>query len=83
MGALNAMIENKAYFIEKWKERLGSDNALGRYKAKQFIGIMADAEVIEEYNAELYFAMVEKMIVCDGGRVIVSLFDETDVECEI
>lgn len=45
VGAYNALVENKAYFIGKWQERLGSDNTLVRHKAKQFIGIMADAEV--------------------------------------
>ncbi|ADF99797.1 recombinase [Clostridium botulinum F str. 230613] len=34
------MIENKDYFMEKWKEHLKSDNVLVRYKAKQFIGIL-------------------------------------------
>ena len=33
----NLMVENKESFIAKWRERLGSDNALVRYKAKQFI----------------------------------------------
>ena len=53
---------------------------LVRYKALQFMGIMADAEVIEEFDAELYFALVEKMTVYDGGRVGVSLLDGTNVE---
>ena len=30
VGAFNAMVENKAFFIGKWQERLGSDNALVR-----------------------------------------------------
>ena len=71
---------NKESFIGKWQERLRSDNVLVRYKALQFMGIMADAEVIEEFDAELYFALVEKMTVYDGGRVGVSLLDGTNVE---
>lgn len=33
------MIENKNYFMEKWKEALKSENVLVRYNAKQFIKI--------------------------------------------
>ena len=82
VDVFNAMLENKAYFIGKWQEGLKSDNVLVRYKARQFIEIMADAEAISEFDLELYCAMVEKLTVCDGGRVIASLLDGTEVECE-
>ena len=82
VGAFNVMLENKDLFIEKWQERLVDDNLLKRYKAKQFIGIMANAEVMVEFDVDLYFSLVEKMTVFDGGRLIVSLLDGTDVECE-
>jgi len=83
INTFNAMIENKAYFIEKWQESLGSDNLLQRYKARQFIGIITEAEVVTEFNVDLYFMLVEKMVVFDGGRVVVSLLDGTEVECTI
>ena len=62
---------------------MGNENALVRYKAKQFIGIIAGVEAIKEFDVELYFALVEKMTVFDGGRVIVVLLDGTEIECEI
>ena len=34
-------------------------------------------------TVDLYFAMVEKMTVYDGGRIIIGLLDGTDVECEM
>ena len=77
----NKIVENKDFFIGKWRERLESENSLVRYKAKQFIGIIADAEVINEFDADLYFALVEKMTVYDGSRLMVSLLDGTEVEC--
>ncbi|WP_378954369.1 recombinase zinc beta ribbon domain-containing protein [Pelosinus sp. sgz500959] len=83
VGAFNVMVDNKAYFIEKWHESLENDNLLKRYKAKQFIQIITAAEPITEYDVELYFALVEKITVFDGGRLIVSLLDGTSVECEI
>ena len=43
INAFNAMIENRDYFMEKWKEEVQSENALVRYKAKQFIKIIENA----------------------------------------
>jgi len=83
VGAFNAMVDNKNYFIEKWQECLVGANLLKSYKARQFIEMMRSAEPIIEYDIELYFALVEKMTVFDGGRLIVSLLDGTSVECEI
>jgi len=37
------MIENKNYFMEKWKEETKSEDVLLRYKAKQFIKIIEKA----------------------------------------
>jgi len=67
--------------MEKWQERLDDDNLLKRYKARQFIGMITEAEVMTEFDIDLYFALVEKMTVYDDGRVIVSLLDGTAVEC--
>ena len=82
VDVFNAMIDNKAYFIGKWQERLEKGDALVRYKAKQFTGIMAEAKEIDEFDEGLYFSLVEKMTVFDGGRMVVSLLDGTEVECE-
>jgi len=82
INGFNAMLENKGYFMGKWQERLGSGNVLVRYKAKQFIGILATAEPIREFDEDLYFSLVEKMTVYDGGsRLVVSLLDGTEIEC--
>ena len=83
MRAFNAMVENKDYFIEKWQKRVVDDNLLKKYKARQFIEMISEAEVMTEFDVGLYFALVEKMVVFDGGRMIVSLLDGTAVECTI
>ena len=77
VDVFNVIVENRESFIRKWQESLARDNALIRYKAKQFIGILATAEPIHEFDEGLYFALVEKMTVCDGGRMVVSLLDGT------
>jgi len=37
VDVFNTMIENKAYFIGKWRERLARGDVLERYKSKQLI----------------------------------------------
>jgi len=69
----------KDYFIDKWQELLEDDNLLKRYKARQFIGIITESEVMVEFDVGLYFALVEKITVYDGGRML----DGTDLECAI
>lgn len=68
--------------MSKWQERLKNGNALQRYKGGQFIRIITDARLITEFDVDLYFAFVEKMTVYDDSKIIVSLLDGIEVECE-
>lgn len=77
------MVENKDYFLGKFKGLRESDNPLRRYKAKQFSKIITEAERINEFDTDLYFASIEKVIVYNGGRLMLSLLDGTEVECVI
>lgn len=83
INTFNALIENKDYFIGKWQEKLVHGNVLQRYKAGQFIRTILDIMPITEFDVDLYFALVEKMTVYEGKRIIVGLIDGTAVECEI
>ncbi|GMG96895.1 hypothetical protein EN5CB1_17210 [Tepidimicrobium xylanilyticum] len=80
VNTFNAMVENKEYFIDKWEEELNNENVLVRYRAKLFMGILADAEPIEEFDVDMYFRIIEKMTVFDGEKIIVSLLDGTEIE---
>lgn len=83
VNTFNAMIENKDYFIEKLKQNLKSYNLLQRYKAKQFIEITNNLGPIESFDMDLYFKLIEKMTVVEGTRIVVTLLDGTEIECEI
>ncbi|WP_459479214.1 hypothetical protein [Clostridium saccharoperbutylacetonicum] len=74
------MIENRDYFIEKWREKLKSENALVRYKVKQFIKIVEKSEQIREFNVHLLLMFVEKMTLFEGKKIIVRLHDATEIE---
>jgi site-specific DNA recombinase len=83
VDVFNAMVEQKEYFLEKWQNRLASNNVLVQYKARQFIRILTEAMVIKKFDVNLYFALTEKITVYEDGRLVVSLLDGTDIECEI
>ena len=67
----------------KWRGMLESDNALVRYKARQFIEMIAEADRVDEFDVDLYFALTEKVVVHDGGRLMMILLDDTELECLI
>ena len=67
----------------KWRGMLESDNALVRYNARQFIEMIAEADRVDEFDVDLYFALTEKVVVHNNGRLIVSLLDGTEVECTV
>jgi site-specific DNA recombinase len=83
INTFNAMIENKDYFMEKWKEGLQSENLLKRYKIGEFIKMIADAKLIKEFDIDIYFKVIEKMIIFEGNKIIVTLLDGTEVEVVI
>ena len=83
VDVFNAMVEQKEYFLEKWKGMRESDSSLQRYKAKQFAKIIADRGRIKEFDVELYFALTEKVVVHGEGRLMVVLLDGTEVECTV
>lgn len=83
INTFNAIIENKDYFMEKWKDGLKSDNVLVRYKSKQFIKVIEKAEPIKEFDMDLFFRIIEKMTVFEGEKIIVTLLDGTEIEIVI
>jgi len=83
INIFNTLVENKNYFMKKWKERLMGDNQLHRYKANQFINLIEHADPIEEFEIDIYFALVEKLTVHQGNLIRVALLDGTEVDCEI
>lgn len=82
VNIFNAMVENKEYFMSKWVEQNNGDDILKRVIAKRFTAIFKTAKPIEMFDVELYFKLTEKITVYDG-KLVVSLLDGSEVECEI
>jgi hypothetical protein len=41
------------------------------------------AELIDQFEVELYFKLVEKIVVHEAGTLMVSLLDGSEIECRI
>jgi hypothetical protein len=80
VNTFNAMLENKDYFMEKWRDGLKSEKALIRYKSRQWINTIENAELIKKFDVNLFLKLIEKMAVFEGEKIIVSLLDGTEIE---
>jgi hypothetical protein len=58
-------------------------SVLVKYKAQQFIEIIKETGALEEFDIDIYFKIIEKMIVFEGNKIIVTLLDGTEVEVVI
>ncbi len=81
VSIFNGIIDNKDYFMEKWKESLSGEDILKRVTAKKFIEIFKIAKPLECFNEELYLKLVEKIVVNEGA-LLVELLDGSEIECK-
>ncbi len=75
----NGIIENKDYFMGKWRELLSNEDVLKKVTAKKFIEIFKTAKPIERFNEELYLKLIEKIVVNEGALIVV-LLDGSEIE---
>jgi site-specific DNA recombinase len=83
VDTFNAVLENRDQLILKWQRLIEADHILKRSYAKRFLGIFETAEPIEKFDFTLYSKLVEKTTILDEGRLIVTLHDGTEIECQI
>lgn len=83
INAYNIAVQNKEMLMNKWTEMIKDKNTWTRITAKRFIDLFKEAKEITEFNSKLFYKTVEKLLVFDSGKVVASLLDGTDIECEI
>lgn len=82
INTFNAVVVNKDYFMDKWQSIKEQGNCLQKYKAGQFMILIKKIGFLSEFDIDLYFIMAEEITVYDN-KLIVSLLDDTGIECEI
>ncbi len=83
INTFNAVVENKNYFMDKWVRMQDGEDILGRVTAQRFMQIFSEAEPIDQFEVDMYFKLVEKIVVYDAGILVVTLLDGSEVECQI
>lgn len=83
VNTFNALVGNKDYFMDKWRGQFESEDVLARMTAKRFIKIFQAAQLIDQFDVDLYFKLVEKITVCDYTKLTVSLINGSEIECNI
>lgn len=83
INTFNAILANKEYFMEKWQQKNSSGNFLEKYRAKQFYNLFTKGTPLSEFDIDLHFKLIEKMVVFEGRKIIVSLLDGLEIECQI
>ncbi len=76
--AFNEIVRNIDYYMVKWEKQIDSEDILERVTAKRFIGVFKGARSIEKFDADLFFKLVEKIVVCEEG-ISVRLLDGSEV----
>lgn len=63
----------------KWKDKLTSDNILERVTVKRFIDVFKEAIPLAEFNVDIHFKLVEKLVIFEKGLIKVCLLDGTEL----
>lgn len=78
--AWNSILENREYFIEKWKEQKQSENLLKGYRAERFIELVIGAEPIQKLETDFMLKTLDHIKVFEDGTLMVVFLDETEIE---
>lgn len=77
----NALVENKQYFLEKWRAELEDSDALKQYKLNQFIEILNYGAKQKQFTENLGLKILEQInVIDDKGKMHITLLDGTNLE---
>ncbi|QNU66270.1 recombinase zinc beta ribbon domain-containing protein [Ruminiclostridium herbifermentans] len=80
VDAFNELVKNIDYYMTKWEKQIESEDILERVTAKRFINVFNETKPIENFDAGLYFKLVEKIMVYEDG-ISVELLDGSEIKC--
>lgn len=80
--AWNALVENRADFMEQWTEQLQGENLLEGYRAKKFIEYTDGAEPLKEMDTNFMLKTLDHIKVFENGTLLVVFLDGTEIECK-
>ncbi len=79
--AWNTLVNNKEVFIEQWKA-VSNDDLLKKYRANQLIQLVKKIGVLTSLESELLQSVLESIKVFENGKLVITLLEGTELECE-
>lgn len=80
--AWNAVVENKADFLGKWKEEVKSEDLLLAYRAQDFTRIIGDAQPMEKMETDFMLRVLDYIKVYESGILVVKFMEGTEIDCK-
>jgi len=78
--AWNTVIDNIENCRNKWQELLNGDDLLKVYRAKDFMKLTENAEHISKVDTDFMLRVLDKIVICENGEIIIKFYDETEIE---
>lgn len=80
INSYNELVDNKESLKAKWEKQLSDEDLLVKFRAKQFIEHFETAKVMEEFEPEVMFKLLDHITVYPSGKIEYKFFDGTVVE---
>ncbi|NLJ19381.1 MAG: hypothetical protein GX355_11050 [Globicatella sulfidifaciens] len=80
--AWNVLVENKEYFIEKWKRVSLEDDLLLRYQVNRFLNDIDEVGTIERMDIGFMLETLDHIKIFEKGVVRVFFLEGTQIECK-
>lgn len=80
--AWNGILENKEYFLQRWKQQEKSADLLEVYRAKDFREL-ANIDIMDgKMGTDFMLRVLDCIKVFENGQLIVVLLDGSGIECK-
>ena len=79
----NTLLENKQHFLEKWQQELEQGDELKRYRLRDFIDILEETDRVDTFEENLFFRLIENLMIQNKKKIIIKLLEGTEIACEV
>lgn len=78
--AWNRLLECREMLVSEWEEKMQGEDLLAKFRAKDFMEVTEDAQLIQKMDAELMLRTVNCIKVYESGMVVTVFLDGTEIE---
>ena len=82
VDAYNLLVENRKAFMKKWEKMKMEEDPWRRVTARRLMEMLEGAKAIKEFDSNLFYMLVEKYVVHEGGELGIVLIDGSEMRSE-